>query len=160
MPTFSFSQLRLGGVRSWFCTWSGWIAVLASLLKSRPGESESTRVDGGRGFESTRERFPLSEKRWANYRSPSSVDRWASFISAALLQANAPPLILFVPLLPDKLKREGNASSWFAFTTPASRELALSLNPPGAGRRGRNDANNSPCLSRAIGLKRGRCERS
>lgn len=75
-----------------------WIAAGASLVKS-PGE---THVDRER-FECTRERFPSSEKRSANYRSPSFLDRSASFISAPLLQANVPPLIPFVPLLPDKL---------------------------------------------------------
>lgn len=86
-----------------------------SLLKS-PGE---THVDRQRS-ESTRERFPLSEKRSANHRSLSFLDRSASFISAPLLQANLPPLISFVPLLGDKLKQESNASSCFEFTTSVS----------------------------------------
>lgn len=70
-----------------------WMADVAGLLTS-PGETRRQL----KGSEHTRERFPLSEKWSANHRSRSFLDRWASFISAPLLQANLPPLIPFVPV--------------------------------------------------------------
>lgn len=89
----------------------------------------------------------MSEKWSANYRSLSFLDRSPSFISAPLLQANVPPLIPFVPLLPDKLRLESNASSWVVFT------MWLSFSPAGDTRNGNKDANNLPYLSPTLYLK-------